>query len=130
MEKIIALKGPDRVRKRPEVIFRSSGVEGACAAINEILKNSVKEAQQGFGKKISICRFKDSSIEITDYGLIVKPYYCRGVSFIYKFSLRFCHRSILSYLLLCHCFLHNYLLFHILWLVQCPSLYLQRHLPH
>ena len=63
-----ALRGPDRVRKRPEVIFRSRSAEGACAAINEILKNSVEEARQGFGKKIMIRRYKDSSYEIEDYG--------------------------------------------------------------
>lgn len=68
MEELVVLKGPDRVRKRPQVIFSSDSVDGACAAVNEILKNSTEEARQGFGKKIFLHRYKDLSIEISDFG--------------------------------------------------------------
>lgn len=67
-ESISSLKGPDRVRLRPGVIFGSDGIEGCEHSFFEILSNSIDEAREGFGKVIEITRFKDSSIMIRDYG--------------------------------------------------------------
>lgn len=67
-ESISALKGADRVRKRPGVIFGSDGLEGCQHSIFEILSNSVDEARIGFGDKIIVTRYLDHSIEIQDFG--------------------------------------------------------------
>ncbi|MBE6754320.1 MAG: DNA topoisomerase [Ruminococcaceae bacterium] len=67
-ESIVSLKGADRVRKRPGVMFGSDGIEGCEHSIFEILSNSIDEARQGYGKKIIITRFADHSVEIVDYG--------------------------------------------------------------
>ena len=67
-ESISALKGADRVRKRPGVIFGSDGLEGCQHAIFEILANSVDEAREGFGSKINVTSFLDGSVEIEDFG--------------------------------------------------------------
>ena len=67
-ESITALKGADRVRKRPGVMFGSDGLEGCEHAIFEILSNSVDEARAGYGSKILITRYEDHSIEIQDFG--------------------------------------------------------------
>ena len=67
-ESISALKGADRVRKRPGVIFGSDGLEGCEHSMFEILSNSIDEAREGYGKKIIITRYKDKSIEIEDFG--------------------------------------------------------------
>jgi len=67
-ESITSLKGADRVRLRPGVIFGSDGLEGCQHAIFEILSNSIDEAREGFGKKIEIIRYKDHSIMVKDYG--------------------------------------------------------------
>ena len=67
-QSITALKGPDRVRKRPAVIFGSDGLEGCEHSVFEILSNSVDEARQGYGDTIEIRVFADHSIEITDWG--------------------------------------------------------------
>lgn len=67
-ESISSLKGADRVRKRPAVIFGSDGIEGCQHSIFEILSNSIDEARQGHGNKIIVTRHKDCSIEIEDFG--------------------------------------------------------------
>ena len=67
-ESITALKGADRVRKRPGVMFGSDGLEGCEHAIFEILSNSVDEARAGYGSKILITRYEDHSIEVQDFG--------------------------------------------------------------
>ncbi len=67
-ESITSLKGADRVRKRPGVIFGSDGIEGCAHSIFEILSNSIDEAREGHGTKIHITRFKDNSVEIEDFG--------------------------------------------------------------
>ncbi len=67
-ESITALKGADRVRKRPGVMFGSDGLEGCEHAIFEILSNSVDEARAGYGNKIVITRYADHSIEVQDFG--------------------------------------------------------------
>ncbi|NLD87343.1 MAG: DNA topoisomerase [Clostridiales bacterium] len=67
-ESIQSLKGADRVRKRPGVIFGSDGLEGCQHAMFEILSNSIDEAREGFGDKIIVTRFLDGSTEIEDFG--------------------------------------------------------------
>ena len=65
---IQSLKGADRVRKRPAVIFGSDGIEGCQHSIFEILSNSIDEAREGHGSKITVTRYKDGSICIEDQG--------------------------------------------------------------
>ena len=65
---IVTLKGADRVRKRPAVIFGSDGIDGCQHSVFEILSNSIDEAREGFGKQISVTRFSDGSIEVEDHG--------------------------------------------------------------
>ena len=65
---ITSLKGADRVRKRPAVIFGSDGLEGCQHSIFEILSNSIDEAREGYGDKIVVTRFADNSVEIQDFG--------------------------------------------------------------
>ncbi len=67
-DSIVSLKGADRVRKRPAVIFGSDGLEGCEHSVFEILSNSIDEAREGFGTSINVTRFKDNSIEIEDFG--------------------------------------------------------------
>ena len=67
-QSITALKGADRVRKRPAVIFGSDGIDGCEHSVFEILSNSIDEAREGFGNVISITRFLDKSIEVEDFG--------------------------------------------------------------
>ncbi len=67
-ESIKSLKGADRVRKRPAVIFGSDGLEGCEHSVFEIMSNSIDEAREGYGNKICITRFLDGSIEVQDFG--------------------------------------------------------------
>ena len=67
-ESITTLKGADKVRKRPGVMFGSDGIEGCEHSIFEILSNSIDEARQGFGNRILVTRFADNSVEIEDFG--------------------------------------------------------------
>ena len=67
-ESITSLKGADRVRLRPAVIFGSDGIDGCQHSIFEILSNSIDEARQGFGKEITITRFLDHSVQVEDHG--------------------------------------------------------------
>ncbi|MBR6740107.1 MAG: DNA topoisomerase [Clostridia bacterium] len=67
-ENITALKGADRVRKRPGVIFGSDGLEGCEHAVFEILSNSIDEAREGHGNVITVTRFMDRSVQIEDHG--------------------------------------------------------------
>lgn len=67
-ESIVTLKGADRVRKRPAVIFGSDGIEGCQHSVFEILSNSIDEAREGYGNKIVITRYEDKSVEIEDFG--------------------------------------------------------------
>ena len=67
-ESISALKGADRVRKRPGVIFGSDGLEGCEHAFFEILSNSIDEAREGYGSEIHVTRYLDHSIRVEDFG--------------------------------------------------------------
>lgn len=65
---ITLLKGPDKVRKRPQVIFGSDGLEGCEHSVFEIVSNSVDEAKEGFGKIITVTVWRDMTIEVEDRG--------------------------------------------------------------
>lgn len=67
-ESISSLKGADRVRLRPGVIFGSDGIEGCQHSFFEILSNSIDEAREGFGDRIEVIRHNDCSITVRDYG--------------------------------------------------------------
>ena len=67
-ESISSLKGADRVRKRPGVIFGSDGLEGCQHAVFEILSNAIDEAREGHGSEIILTRYLDGSIEVEDFG--------------------------------------------------------------
>lgn len=67
-QSITSLKGADRVRLRPSVIFGSDGLEGCQHSFFEILSNSIDEAREGYGKLITVIRHKDYSITIKDQG--------------------------------------------------------------
>ncbi|MBQ3548334.1 MAG: DNA topoisomerase [Oscillospiraceae bacterium] len=67
-DSITSLKGADRVRKRPGVIFGSDGLEGCQHAVFEILSNAIDEAREGHGKVITVTRFLDKSVQVEDQG--------------------------------------------------------------
>ena len=67
-DSITSLKGADRVRKRPGVIFGSDGLEGCEHAVFEILSNSIDEAREGHGSLITVTRFQDRSVQVEDMG--------------------------------------------------------------
>ncbi len=67
-ESISQLKGADRVRKRPGVIFGSDGLDGCEHAVFEILSNAIDEAREGYGNLITVTRYLDKSIEVEDFG--------------------------------------------------------------
>ena len=67
-ESITALKGADRVRKRPAVIFGSDGLDGCQHSIFEIFSNSIDEAREGHGDRIVLTRYADRSVECEDFG--------------------------------------------------------------
>ena len=67
-DSISALKGADRVRKRPGVIFGSDGLEGCEHAVFEIMSNAIDEAREGHGNLITVTRFADRSIQVEDQG--------------------------------------------------------------
>lgn len=67
-QSIRSLKGPDRVRKRPAVVFGSDGLEGCEHSFFEILSNSVDEAREGYGNEITVTVFCDKSVTVEDRG--------------------------------------------------------------
>lgn len=67
-ESITMLKGPDKVRKRPGVIFGSDGLDGCEHSIFEIISNSIDEARAGYGNKIIVTHYRDNSVEVEDFG--------------------------------------------------------------
>ncbi len=88
-ESIKSLKGADRVRKRPAVIFGSDGLEGCEHSVFEIMSNSIDEAREGYGNKICITRFLDGSIEVQDFGRGIPVDYNKNEE-IYNWELLFC----------------------------------------
>ena len=67
-DSITTLKGAERVRKRPSVIFGSDGLDGCQHSVFEILSNSIDEAREGHGKKITVTRYANGAIEVEDHG--------------------------------------------------------------
>ena len=67
-QSITSLRGEDRVRKRPAVIFGSDGLDGCEHSFFEILSNAVDEAKEGYGSVIKVTYFNDRSIEVDDHG--------------------------------------------------------------
>ncbi len=67
-ESITSLKGAERVRSRPAVIFGSDGLEGCEHAVFEILSNAIDEAREGHGKRIVVTRYLDHSVQVEDFG--------------------------------------------------------------
>lgn len=67
-DSIRSLKGAERVRQKPAVIFGSDGIEGCEHSVFEIISNSIDEAREGYGKKIIVTRYEDKSIEVQDFG--------------------------------------------------------------
>lgn len=67
-ESITMLKGPDKVRKRPGVIFGSDGLDGCEHSVFEVISNSIDEARSGYGNKIIITKYNDNVIEVEDFG--------------------------------------------------------------
>lgn len=67
-DSIKKLEGPDRVRKRPGVIFGSDGLDGCEHSVFEIISNSIDEAREGYGNKIIVTKYSDGSIEVQDFG--------------------------------------------------------------
>ena len=67
-QSIKSLKGAERVRKRPAVIFGSDDIVGCQHSFIEILANSVDEAREGYGTKIIVKKNLDLSIQVEDFG--------------------------------------------------------------
>ncbi len=67
-QSIKSLKGADRVRKRPAVIFGSDGLEGCQHSVFEIISNSIDESREGYGREINVTYFADRSIQVEDFG--------------------------------------------------------------
>lgn len=88
-ESIKSLKGADRVRKRPAVIFGSDGIEGCEHSIFEIMSNSIDEAREGYGSKIIVTRFLDGSVEVQDFGRGIPVDYNKNED-KYNWELLFC----------------------------------------
>lgn len=86
---LVSLKGPDQVRKRPAVIFGSDGVEGCRHSVFEILSNSIDEAREGYGNIITITRYADFSIEVTDHARGIPIDYNKNEE-KYNWELAFC----------------------------------------
>ena len=88
-DSISSLKGADRVRKRPAVIFGSDGIEGCQHSVFEILSNSIDEAREGYGRKITVTRYSDGSYEIEDHGRGIPVDYNKNEE-KYNWELVFC----------------------------------------
>ncbi|MEA3423308.1 MAG: toprim domain-containing protein [Bacillota bacterium] len=88
-ESITALKGADRVRKRPAVIFGSDGIEGCQHSTFEILSNSIDEAREGYGNEITLVRHSDLSISVIDNGRGIPVEYNKNER-KYNWELVFC----------------------------------------
>jgi len=88
-ESISSLKGADRVRKRPAVIFGSDGIEGCQHSVFEILSNSIDEAREGHGNKIIMTKYSDGSIEVEDFGRGIPVDYNKNED-RYNWELLFC----------------------------------------
>ena len=67
-DSITMLKGADKVRKRPAVIFGSDGLDGCEHSVFEVISNSIDEAREGYGNRIVITHYRNDEIEVEDFG--------------------------------------------------------------
>ncbi len=67
-QSIKSLKGADRVRLKPAVMFGSDDIVGCQHTFLEILANAVDEAREGYGDKIIVKKYLDLSLEVEDFG--------------------------------------------------------------
>ena len=88
-ESIKSLKGADRVKKSPAVIFGSDGLEGCEHSVFEIMSNSIDEAREGYGNRICVTRFLDGSVEVQDFGRGIPVDYNKNED-KYNWELLFC----------------------------------------
>lgn len=88
-ESISSLKGADRVRLRPAVIFGSDGLDGCFHSVFEILSNSIDEAREGYGSEIIVTKYKDNSISVEDFGRGIPVDYNPNEK-CYNYELLFC----------------------------------------
>ena len=88
-ESIKSLKGADREKKSPAVIFGSDGLEGCEHSVFEIMSNSIDEAREGYGNKICVTRFLDGSVEVQDFGRGIPVDYNKNED-KYNWELLFC----------------------------------------
>ncbi|MCD7723684.1 MAG: toprim domain-containing protein [Clostridiales bacterium] len=88
-DSIKSLKGAERVRQKPAVIFGSDGIEGCQHSIFEIMSNSIDEAREGRGNKIIVTRFEDCSVEVQDFGAGIPVDYNKNEE-EYNWKLLFC----------------------------------------
>lgn len=88
-DSIKSLKGAERVRQKPAVIFGDDGLEGCQHSVFEIISNSIDEARAGYGKKIIITRFLDKSVEVQDFGRGMPVDYNNNEQ-CYNWTLLFC----------------------------------------
>lgn len=61
---IIVLRGPERVRRRPAVIFGAMGAEGATNALIGVINIFVAEAALGHCRRISVTQNADGSVTV------------------------------------------------------------------
>ena len=73
-DKIVMLRGPERVRRRPAVIFGDDGVDGTVAAFNMLLDILVS----GRCNQLMVTQYLDNSIEIQDNGRGI--FFGKGIS--------------------------------------------------
>jgi DNA gyrase subunit B len=88
-ESITALKGADRVRKRPSVIFGSDGLEGCQHAVFEVISNSIDEAREGYGRRIEVTRHRNQVITVKDFARGIPVDY-NPIEKAYNWELLFC----------------------------------------
>lgn len=62
------LKEEERVRKRPEALLGSNGLDGAKHTIVEIIGNATDERLSGYGDKLIVQRYEDGAISVRDFG--------------------------------------------------------------
>lgn len=67
-DRIVMLRGPERVRRRPAVIFGSDDVSGAMTTLKMLLYILAKEGIDGYSNQIMVTQHQDYSIEIQDNG--------------------------------------------------------------
>lgn len=67
-EKIQILRGSDRIRLRPAVIFGSDDLEGAERAVEMMLGIMAAESMDGYSEQLILTLHDDNSVEMEDFG--------------------------------------------------------------